>query len=242
MSEKSAQTVIESYRKKRKKNLPFLVGGLSIVLIAAGIIVLVIWFTGENRPAISFLATETLTPTVTATETPTPTYTITPTNTPTSTNTPTETSTATPSGPFAYTVEENDNLTSIAEKFDVDLLVLLELNKLTWNSVIFVGDEIWIPPPGLMLNTPTPLPEGMTGIIEYTVVKDDSLEDIADRFNSTVDAILQENDDLENANEIYIGQILRIPVNIVTPVPTRTPIPSPVIGDPTETPEDTATP
>lgn len=238
MSEKSAQTVIESYRKKRQKTLPFLIGALAIVLVAAGIIVLVLWLTGENKPAISFLATETPTPTATATATTTPTHTATFTSTPTATSTPTSTSTATPAGPFAYTVEENDSLTSIAEKFDVDLLVLMELNKLDWNSIIFVGDELWIPPPGLQLSTPTPLPEGMTGIIEYTVVKDDSLEDIAARFNSTVEAILRENEDLENANEIYIGQKLKIPVNIVTPVPTRTPIPSPVIDPPTATPED----
>jgi LysM repeat protein len=242
MSEKSAQNVIESYRKKRQKSLPFFIGGLAIVLIAAGIIVLTLWLSGENRPAVSFFATETLTPTATATVTPSPTSTNTPTNTPTATDTPTETSTPTPSGPFAYTVQENDTLTDIAERFGVDLLVLLELNRLTFNSLIFVGDEIWIPPPGLQLNTPTPLPEGMTGVIEYTVVRDDSLEDIAARFNSTVEAILRENDELENANEIFVGQVIRIPVNIVTPVPTRTPIPSPAIGEPTETPENTEEP
>ena len=242
MSDKSAQDVIESYRKKRQKRYPFLIGGLAIILIAAGIIVMSIYLTGPNRPAISFFATETSTPTATATDTPTSTATATATITATATATPTETSTPTPSGPFAYTVEEGDSLTSIAEKFEVDLLVLMQLNRLNANSLIFVGDEIWIPPPGLMLDTPTPLPEGMTGIIEYTVVKDDSLEDIAARFASTVEAILRENDDLENVNEIFVGQVLRIPVNIVTPVPTRTPIPSPVIGGPTETPEVTETP
>ncbi|MFU8770912.1 MAG: LysM peptidoglycan-binding domain-containing protein [Anaerolineales bacterium] len=242
MSEKSAQNVIESYRKKRQKSLPFFLGGLAILLIAAGVIVLVLWLTGENRPAISLFATETPTPTNTATATPTPTSTNTPTSTPTASATPTETSTPTPAGPFAYTVQENDNLTDIAERFGVDLLVLLELNRLTHTSLIFVGDEIWIPPPGLELSTPTPLPEGMTGVIEYTIARDDSLEDIAARFNSTVEAILQENDEIDNANEIFVGQVIRIPVNIVTPVPTRTPIPSPVIGEITETPENTETP
>jgi LysM repeat protein len=76
------------------------------------------------------------------------------------------------------------------------------------------------------LDTPTPLPTGFTGTIQYTVAVGDSLEIIAVRFNSTVDAILEENEELENANEIFVGQVLVIPVNIATPVPTNTPGPS----------------
>ena len=40
MSDKdSAQDVIDSYRKKRQQSMPFLVGGLAIVLVAVGIVV-----------------------------------------------------------------------------------------------------------------------------------------------------------------------------------------------------------
>jgi LysM repeat protein len=245
MSEKTAQNVIESYRKKRQKTFPFIIGGLAIVLIAAGIVVLGFWLTGPNRPAISFFATETPTPTATATETPTPTNTATATNTPTETVTPTETSTATASGPFVYTIEENDTLTDIAEKFNVDLLVLMALNNLTSESaaLIRVGDEILIPQPGLLLDTATPLPEGMRGVIDYTVSRDDTLEGIAARFFSTVEAILQENrDQLENANEIFIGQVLKIPVNIATPMPTNTPGVSATLTAQATTPEATEEP
>ena len=242
MSDKdSVQNVIDSYRKRRQNTTPFLIGGLAIVLVAVGIVVLVVWFTGPNKPAIAFLATETPTPTATATATASATPTMTPTETPLPTETPTITPTATASGPFVYTVEENDNLFSIADKFSVDVLVLMELNKLTYDSVIRVGDELLIPPPDLELPTATTLPEGMRGTIDYTVKTGDTLEGIALQFNSTVDAILQQND-LENANEIFIGQKLVIPVNIATPVPTNTPGPAAVLTQQAATAEPTATP
>jgi LysM repeat protein len=227
MSDKdSAQDVIDSYRKRRQQSTPFLIGGLAIILIVIGIVVLVLWLTGSGGGlSLSFFASPT--PTATDTSTPTATATVTPTatNTPTETVTPTVTATPTAAGPFVYTVQEGDTLDSIATKFNVDVLVLMALNNKT-DALIRVGDEILIPNPGLQLDTPTPLPTGFRGTIQYTVAVGDTLEIIAARFNSTVDAILEENEDLENANEIFVGQVLVIPVNIATPVPTRTPGPS----------------
>ena len=222
MSDKSAQDVIESYRKRRQQTAPFVIGGLAIVLIAVGIVVLVLWLTRGGLPALPFMATETPPPTDTPTATATATSTATPTETPTVTVTPTETLTPTASAPFVYKVEENDTLFSIADKFDVDVLVLMALNNLTYESVIRVGDELLIPPPSLELPTSTPLPEGVRGKIRYIVATGDTLEAIAARFFSTVDAIVKESK-LENPNEIFVGQVLTIPVNIATPLPTNTP-------------------
>ena len=220
MSDKdSAQNVIDSYRKKRQQSVPFLVGGLAVVLVAVGVVFLVMWLNGG---VFSPFSTPTPTPTQTATATATGTDP--PTAPPTQTETQTSTVTATPtaSSPFVYKVEENDTLSSIAEKFSVDLLVLMALNQLTFESVIRVGDEILIPNPDLALDTPTPLPTGFRGTIEYMVAAGDTLESIALRFNSTVEAIMKENK-LENANEIFVGQVLKIPAGIATPAPTRTP-------------------
>lgn len=246
MSDKdSAQNVIDSYRKRRQQTTPFLIGGIAILLVAVGIVVLIVWLTGPNRPAISFFATETPTPTATATETATATASPTATETLLPTETPTDTPTPTASGPFVYEIQENDTLESIAAEFGVDVLVLMELNNLTFESVIRVGDEILIPPPDLELPTATPLPEGLTGTIEYRVQSGDSLEGIAVQFNSTVDAILEANEDLENENEIFVGQILIIPVNIATPVPTNTPGPAATLtvqATEASTEEATATP
>jgi LysM repeat protein len=248
MSDKdSAQNVIDSYRKKRQQSVPFLVGGLAIVLVAVGIVVLIVWLSGANPPAISFFTTPTSTSTITPLPTATATNTVTPTELPTETLTPTVTMTATAASPFVYEIQENDTLFSIAAEFGVDVLVLMALNNLTNESVIRVGDEILIPNPDLALDTPTPLPEGMTGIIDYTVAAGDTLEGIAIQFSSTVDAIIEETEGLENANEIFVGQVLRIPVNIATPVPTSTPGPGATLTQgaataPTEAPTVEASP
>jgi LysM repeat protein len=243
MSDKdSAQNVIDSYRKRRQNTGPFLIGGLAIILLAVGVAVVIMWLRGGEMPAISFLSTETPTATVTNTATATRTVTPTATDTPTPTDTPTVTATPTASGPFVYVVEENDNLFSIAEKFGVDVLVLMALNNLTNESVIRVGDELLIPPPDLELPTETPLPDDTRGEIEYTVKSGDTLEGIAVRFNSTVEAIIEANEGLENANEIFIGQVLIIPVNLATPLPTSTPGPAATLTPATNTPEATATP
>lgn len=234
MSDKdSAQNVIESYRRRRQNTTPFLVGGIAIILVAIGIVILVLWLTGSDVPGISFFASPTPTATETATPTETATTTPTGTNTPTVTLTPTASATPTASGPFIYVVVEGDTLDSIATNFNVDVLVLMALNNMT-DDLIRVGDELLIPNPDLALDTPTPIPTGWRGTVEYRIALGDSLELIALRFFSTVDAILEENEELENANEIFVGQIILVPVNIATPVPTNTPRPS--LMTPTATP------
>jgi LysM repeat protein len=234
MSDKdSAQDVIESYRKRRQSTRPFLIGAAAIILIAVGIVVLILWLTGSNGPALSFMSSPTPTPTETATPTATATETPTATITPTVTNTPTASATPTAAGPFIYVVVEGDTLDSIAANFGVEVLTLMALNNMT-DSLIRVGDELLIPNPDLALDTPTPIPTGWRGTIEYRIAVGDTLELIAVRFFSTVESILEENEDLDNANEIFVGQIIVIRVNIATPVPTNTPRPS--LLTPTATP------
>jgi len=55
--------------------------------------------------------------------------------------------------------------------------------------------------------------------IEYTVKIGDNIDLIASRFNTTVESILEENK-IEDANEIFAGQILIIKAYIVTPTIT----------------------
>jgi LysM repeat protein len=186
---------------------------------------LILGLSGADLPVISLFASPTPTSTETATPTSTATVTSTATATPTETTTPTASTTPTAAGPFVYVVLEGDTLDSIATKFNVDLLVLMALNNMTTTD-IFVNDELLIPNPDLALATPTLIPTGWRGNIEYRVALGDTLQTIADFFFSTVEAILEANEELENENEIQVGQILIIPVNIATPVPTSTPKPA----------------
>lgn len=234
--------VINSFRKRRQQRGPFLVYG-AIALVIIGIILLIVWLTGgSNAPLGGMFATDTPTATLTFT----PTNTSTPSATSTITETPTQTLTATPSGPFPYTVVEGDSLDAIAQRFnlgDDGILLILDQNPSILNDfggVIFIGQTILIPPPGTTRPTSTPIPSDLRRgtLIEYRVLPGDTLAGIAAKFNSLEQNIIDENN-IENANALLVGQILQIPVNLVTATPTLPPTSTPITptipGQPTST-------
>ena len=253
MSQKeSPQQVIEAHRKRQqmRQSTPMAVMIGAAVLLIAGAAALIFWLLGDNSPLRAATPTPTATFTATMTWTatqrpPTETPTITPTSLPTDTATPTIS--PTPSGPFEYAVQQGDSLGSIATRFGTDLLTLLALNPNIdpVTLVIYVGQKILVPPPDMLLPTATAVstnvPPGT--IIIYRVMPGDTVGGIAERFRSTVDAIVKENK-LANSNDIFAGMMLNIPVNIATPVPTATVgTVYPTVNIPTNTPlPATATP
>ncbi len=220
--------VIMAYRRRRERLVPLILGGLAVVLLVVGIFMVVLWLTGDNPPALpGFLASKTPTPTETstplpATDTPTITLTLPPSDTPT------------PTGPLSYTVELGDSLWTIAEQFGLDgISLLMAVNNIDDPDAIFVGQVLIIPGSEDVLPTNTPLPENLLPgqRIEYRVQPNDTLESIAAQFNSTAEAIAEAND-IEDPNDIGVGQIILVPVNIATPTPTLSPGP----GTPSATP------
>jgi LysM repeat protein len=232
MSKKNAKDIISSYRKKQKLG-PYILGGLAILLAIAGIVLLVIYLVGGGN-GIQISLFKSKTPIPTGTPTPTPvTPTATATMTATATLTPTITITPTPSGPFEYEVQEGDNCFDIASEFEVDIEVLLALNNLDGTCLINPGDIILIPTTDQELPTSTPIPTGLAPgtLIQYAVRLGDTLTGLAEQFYSTVERILEETneyrldndlDEIEDQNDIKVGDILIIPYYIATPVPTAT--------------------
>ena len=224
----SPQDVIDKYHR-RQQWMPFVIGGVAILLIMVGVIVLIVWLAGPNRPNINLFASAT--PTSTETFTPSPTI---PTATPTLTNTltpsPTVTNTPTASGPFEYVILANDNCYDIATKFNVDLAVLLAINNFKNACPIQPGQKIMIPAPGQKLPTETPLPTNIARgtKIEYTIQLGDTLASIASKFDANIDTIKKDNE-ITDANAISAGDVLIIRVREVTPTktvaPTSTPMP-----------------
>ena len=220
---KSSNT-IQSFRKKRQLRGPIMMYG-AIALVILGFVLLIYWLTRPGLPLGQFFATDTPTATLTST----PTNTSTPTLTPTITETPTVTVTFTPSGPTQYTIQEGDSLEAIAARFNLGpdgILLILDANTGIMadnNGVIFVGQEITIPAPGTTRATTTPIPGSVPRgtRVEYQVLPGDTLAGIAVRFNSVQEDILTANPDLgEDANALQVGQILQIPVNLITPTAT----------------------
>jgi len=235
----------ERFRKPRRRN-PNLVYAASGVLILGGLGLLVSWLSGPDRPLNALFATDTPTPTMTFTPTVTPP----PSDTPTITLTPTQSATATASAPFTYTVQEGDSLAVISEKFGlgengIKLILLLNPFSETTGTgidpttqIVYPGLQLTIPNPGMELPTATPIPPDLPRgtKIEYTVESGDTLASIASKFNSTEEAIIAIADNnLEDPNAIFVGQLLIIPVNMVTPTATRPPTSTPSTPLPTAT-------
>lgn len=224
----------QSYKDKldkKKTRTPFIFGTLSVLLIVAGVLLIWFWINGEGGPQISFFQTDTPTATASATAPP---PTMTPPNTPVPSETlvPSITPTVTASAPFAYLVASGDSLFTIAEKFGIEeIILIMVVNGLT-TDFLTVGQELLIPNPDMILPTSTQLPPGLqTGdIIEYMVLPGDSVKLIAEKFLSSEDAIVEENE-LDDSYLIHPGQILLIPYWVITPTfgpppSTATPIPT----------------
>lgn len=216
-------------KPSRKQDMQIVVALISLVgtIIAAllGSPLIGKWLAPVFEPTITSTITFTFLPltyTKTATYTPVPafTYTFTP----------------TVSSPFIYTVQDGDALPRIVEKFDLGedgILLILFLNPYdnkTGKGInpatqdIYPGQQILIPNPNMKLPTTTPVPQDLPRgtKIDYTVQVGDRLSSIAQKFNSTEDAILKENI-INDPNILFVGQVLTIPVNIVTPTATRPP-------------------
>ena len=218
MSYKPPYQSFKAQQKKKKVYGPLIVGGISVILVAAGIFLIWMWLSGSGGIELAFLNTETPTPTNTATPLP-PTPTATETLIPSETLPPTEAPTSTAAAPFSYIVEPGDTLSSIAEKFDVEeVLIIMVLNNMTADDVLFVGQELIIPDPNTGIPSPSPIPGNLAAgdIIQYMVLPGDTIKIIAEKFQTTEDAIIEASG-LDNPNLIYPGQILQVPVRLITP-------------------------
>ena len=221
-----AADVIDAYRRRRERMVPLLLGGFAVVLLVVGVFMVVLWLTGGSTGSLAALF---------ATDTPTPTHTLTPTTAlpPPETPTPEPTLSPTPQGPTTYIVEVGDNLSSIAEKFGVEVLAIMAANNLSDPNEIQVGATLIIPAPGGELPTETAIPTNLSPgtRIQYVVKPGDNLQTIASKFNSTAEAIALLND-MTVTDVLFVGRTLIVPVNIATATITPTPNLTPATSTP----------
>lgn len=227
----TAKEVIETYRRRKQmaEQLPLIYGLVIVFLITAGSVLV---FRVINSGFLSFMSS--------ATDTPAPTETPLPSDTPTVTLLPLDALASPPadlsslnqsiSGTDAvvYTVKEGDTLAGIITQFGVSLPAVIDLNPGLDPDVISIGQEIVIPPSAdrqpAAAEGPSagggpsdggqpsaaPLPRGSDDYVEYQVTEGDTLASIALRYNVAINAIVAENN-LENADIIQVGDVLRIP-------------------------------
>ncbi len=117
-----------------------------------------------------------------------------------------------------YIVQPGDNLFRIAQAARVTLTALAEANDISDINRVFAGQVLTIPAGGVVpqpgAGTPPPATGGpvVPQPTEYTVRPGDFLRAIANRFDVTVDDILDANT-IANPNVIFPGEVLTIPAS-----------------------------
>ena len=162
----------------------------------------------ESTPAEGQTVAPETTPLPTNTPLPTSPPTETPTSTPTAS--PIASPTANPEGEIIYTVKAGDTLSLIADRFDINLNELYRTNNLTAESVIQVGQQMFL---GYSI-----LPDGSVpmqgfpsarvkpdGTIIHTVAAGDSFYAIAAIYDLTLEQFY-EISDLDETSVLQIGQ------------------------------------
>lgn len=99
---------------------------------------------------------------------------------------------------IVYTVKKGDTLYSIAKKYNTTVDEIKSYNNLK-NNFLDIGDRIIIP-----CNVENDYKPG--GYVSYTVQRGDSLYSIANKFGTTVDKIIKDND--LKTNVLQVGQVL----------------------------------
>jgi len=121
-----------------------------------------------------------------------------------------------------YTVQPNDSLTSVANRYNTTVAALAQANGLTTSSRLLVGQILRLPAQGGVLTPPvvvrppavvTPRPVITVRTVVngyYYVLAGDNLSSIARYFGIDMWTIARANGIL-NLNHIYSGMPLRIP-------------------------------
>ena len=135
----------------------------------------------------------------------------------------TPTGTPTPVPPLEYTVKNGDTPGRIALLYDLTVPELMAYNGKAEDDVIVVGEVLKIPPQPTVTTTAAPGTSTPTANdTVYIVQPGDTLSGIADKFNMTMQRIVDNNAEIKNVQELQVGDQIKIPI-----APTATATPGP---------------
>jgi len=142
--------------------------------------------------------------------------------------------------PAVYVVKRGDTVNLIAARYAISVQDLMAFNGMT-SDLLQIDQKLTIPlgnvprgTDGLPIPTPTPTPKNAIYLV--VVRAGDTIETIAKRLGSSVEAIVNFNDNLQNADTIIRpGEQVIVPVGTITGTltiqsisgPTATPVPTP---------------
>lgn len=119
----------------------------------------------------------------------------------------------TPNPEQTYTVQTGDTMSGIAQKFGISLQTLLNANPQVTNpGLIYTGQVLTIPSSA---DPPAP-------VTQYTVKSGDTMSGIAQKFDVSLQSLLNANPQITNPNLIHTGQVITIPTASSTIPPSTT--------------------
>lgn len=112
-------------------------------------------------------------------------------------------------GCYEYLIKRGDSLSGVASRYAIPVSTVLALNpEITDPSAIVVGDLLYLGRDPMLRLEPCP---DAPNCSLYVVRPGDSLSTIAGRFDLSVEAILDANPEIGDQNQIFSGQVLRLP-------------------------------
>lgn len=141
--------------------------------------------------------------------------------------------------PATHTVRAGETLSEIAAAYGVTTAELMALNNITNPNQIRSGQELALPENAIRIGRPT------IAVPTHTVAAGETLSQIAQRYELSLARLMYLNG-ISDADAIYVGQVLRLPVTVATPEPDaadrETPTTEPLPATATETPTSPETP
>jgi LysM repeat protein len=127
-------------------------------------------------------------------------------------------------GDISHVVQSGENLFRIGLQYGLSWVTIAQYNGITDPNAITAGQTIRIPASGTQLPTPsvpqpTPTPSGTVTL--YVVQPGDNLYRIGLKFGISWVQIAEANG-LDNPNQVYAGQTLKIPASLPGPTPEFT--------------------
>ena len=104
-----------------------------------------------------------------------------------------------------HIVKRGDTLWALARKYGTTIAQIVQMNSIKNQNLIYAGQVLQIPNSSNV---------NEIGTIVYTVVRGDNLWNLAKRYSTTINQIVQINN-IRNPNLIYPGQLLTIPYNVL---------------------------
>jgi len=144
---------------------------------------------------------------------------------------------------LTHIVKAGENLTSIAADYGTTVEAIVAANHIEDPRSLRTGQELIIPLAG-SVGGPTPMPGAPTApprgteVVVHVVQPGESLLGISLQYDTSVEVIMAANN-ITDAQWIFAGQELLIPLGTPTPVPTPTPrpTPTPTAGPPYAAPD-----